>query len=72
MLLQSLPALFFSPHTLHAAGSHLPLSAPQVLGRKVFSRPLAPSDKQESWMEAFYRTVSTKTQHVRAVVVGYR
>eukprot|EP00887_Chlorella_sp_A99_P000219 scaffold13.g219.t1 len=44
----------------------------KVLGRRVFSRPLAPADKQESWMESFYRTVSTKTQHVRAVVVGYR
>lgn len=39
---------------------------------QVFSKPSAKQDKEESWMEAFYRTFHSKTQHVRAVVVGYK
>jgi Leucine-rich repeat (LRR) protein len=42
----------------------------KVLGQRVFTRPMASKDKEESWMESFYRTFQTKTQHVRAVVVG--
>ena len=42
----------------------------KVLGQKVFSRTVASKDKEESWMESFYRTFHTRTQHVRAVVVG--
>lgn len=41
----------------------------KVLGQRVFTTPMASKDK-ESWMESFYRTFQTKTQHVRAVVVG--
>jgi predicted acylesterase/phospholipase RssA len=44
----------------------------KVLGQKVFSRPNLNKEKDESWMEAFYRTFHSKTQHVRAVVVGYK
>jgi hypothetical protein len=44
----------------------------KVLGKQVFSRPAPPSEKDESWMEAFYRTFQSKTEHVRAVVVGYK
>jgi predicted acylesterase/phospholipase RssA len=44
----------------------------KVLGQKVFSRPNMNKEKDESWMEAFYRTFHSKTQHVRAVVVGYK
>lgn len=42
----------------------------KVLGQKVFSKPLASKDKEETWMESFYRTFHSRTQHVRAVVVG--
>lgn len=44
----------------------------KVLGQRVFSRPTANKEKDETWMEAFYRTFHSKTQHVRAVVVGYK
>jgi predicted acylesterase/phospholipase RssA len=44
----------------------------KVLGQQVFSRPNLNKEKDESWMEAFYRTFHSKTQHVRAVVVGYK
>ncbi|KAL4853631.1 Phospholipase A I [Chlorella vulgaris] len=45
----------------------------KVLGQKVFSRIVAAKDnKEESWMESFYRTFQNKTSHVRAVVVGYK
>lgn len=44
----------------------------KVLGQKVFTRPNLNKEKDESWMEAFYRTFHSKTQHVRAVVVGYK
>ena len=42
----------------------------KVLGQRVFTKPIASRDKEESWMESFVRTFHTKTQHVRAVVVG--
>ena len=44
----------------------------KVLGRKVFARPASSSETKESWMELFYRTLQSKTEHVRAVVVGHK
>ena len=44
----------------------------KVLGQRVFSKPTVNKEKDETWMEAFYRTFHSKTQHVRAVVVGYK
>ena len=44
----------------------------KVLGQRVFSTPTHNKEKDETWMEAFYRTFHSKTQHVRAVVVGYK
>jgi len=44
----------------------------KVLGQRVFSRPTVNKEKDESWMETFYRTFHSKTQHVRAVAVGYK
>lgn len=44
----------------------------KVLGQQVFSKPASSKEKDESWMETFYRAFQSKTQHVRAVVVGYK
>jgi hypothetical protein len=44
----------------------------KVLGQQVFSRAAANKDREETWMESFYRAFHTKTQHVRAAVVGYK
>ena len=43
----------------------------KVLGRRVFSSA-PPKDKEESWVDAVYRSLHSRTQHVRAVVVGYK
>ena len=44
----------------------------KVLGQQVFSKPSVTKEKDETWMETFYRTFHSRTQHVRAVVVGYK
>lgn len=43
----------------------------KVLGRRVFSTA-PPKDKEESWVDSVYRSLHSRTQHVRAVVVGYK
>ncbi|KFM28791.1 Calcium-independent phospholipase A2-gamma [Auxenochlorella protothecoides] len=43
----------------------------KVLGQRVFSRGGA-QDREEGWMDSFYRNFHSRTQHVRAVVVGYK
>ncbi|KAI8103242.1 hypothetical protein M9435_004582 [Picochlorum sp. BPE23] len=40
------------------------------LGTRVFKNPVDNSENDESWMNVFYRSLHTKTEHVRAVVVG--
>lgn len=40
------------------------------LGTRVFKNPLHSSEKEESWMEAFFRSFHSRTEHVRAVVIG--
>ena len=40
------------------------------LGTRVFKHPVHNSENDESWMNVFYRSLHTKTEHVRAVVVG--
>jgi hypothetical protein len=42
----------------------------KVLGQRVFSAAAAAKDREESWTETAARVFHSKTQHVRAVVVG--
>lgn len=42
----------------------------KVLGAKVFSRA-APEEGESGWVDSFVRSFHSRTQHVRAVVVGF-
>jgi len=46
----------------------------KVLGQRVFSRPTTSKEAAaaESWYDTLYRSLHSRTQHVRAVVVGYK
>lgn len=40
------------------------------LGIRVFRNPVLNNEKDESWMNLFFKSFHSKTEHVRAVVVG--
>jgi len=40
------------------------------LGNRVFRNPVLNTEKDESWMNLFFKSFHSKTEHVRAVVVG--
>lgn len=40
------------------------------LGIRVFRNPVLNAEKDESWMNLFFKSFHSKTEHVRAVVVG--
>lgn len=44
----------------------------KVLGQRVFSKPETNREKEESWTNSIYRAFESRTQHVRAFVVGYK